>query len=292
MAKPGRPGAVDDGAEMNMTSQETKADPYAAQRARYEELYKRGKAARRDFGEAKGNPKELPNELLLWRESLPGGWGTSVAVPRGRTLRIVAGAATQGVSILLFRQAEPTERLNVGDTVKVQWSAKLHKGKLLYSDMGRVLASIADDSYGRHDALAGGSTAFTNAAKYGDASLRSTRGNFILLSAKHGLSKADIPPCVTLFAPVTVDASGRFEWTGPEAQPGDYVDLRAEMDVLVFLSNCSHPLAPGDYAPQPVDLLLWNSPEARADDFCRTSCEEARRGFDNTDALTGFKVEA
>ena len=273
---------------MDMTSQENaKVDRYAAQRARYEELYKRGKAARRDFSEARGNPKELPAELVLWRESLPGGWGASVLVPRGRTLRVVAGAATQGVSILLFRQTDPTERLNVGDTVKVQWSARLYRGKLLYSDMGRVLASITDDSYGHHDALAGGSTAFTNAAKYDDASLRSTRGNFILLAAKHGLSKTDIPPCVTLFAPVTVDVAGHLQWTPPVAKAGGHVDLRAEMDVLVFLSNCPHPLAPGAYAPEPVDLMLWNSPEAAADDFCRTSCEEARRGFDNTDALNG-----
>lgn len=277
---------------MNMASPETKADPYAAQRARYEELYARGKAARRDFSEAKGNPKALSADLVLWRETVPGGWGTSVLVPRGRTLRIVADAATQGVSILLFRQADPTERLNVGDTVKVQWSARLHKGKLLYSDMGRVLASITDDSYGRHDTLAGGSSAFTNASKYGDASLRSTRGNFILLASKHGLSKADIPPCATLFAPVTVDAAGRFTWTPPAAGEGDYVDLRAEMDILIFVSNCPHPLAPGGYAPGSVDLLLWNSPAAGDGDFCRTSGEEARRGFDNTDALTGFKVGA
>lgn len=274
---------------MNMTSQDnTKVDRYAAQRARYEELYKRGKAARRDFSEARGNPKELADDLVLWRESVPGGWGSSVLVPRGKTLRIVSGAATQGVSLLLFRQADPTERLNVGDTVKIQWSARLYRGKLLYSDMGRVLASITDDSYGRHDALAGGSTASTNAAKYGDASLRSTRGNFILLAAKHGLSKIDIPPCVTFFAPVTVDAAGHFEWTGSPALEGDYVDLRAEMDILVFVSNCPHPLAPGDYAPGPVGLMLWKSPPAEAEDFCRTSCEEARRGFDNTDALIRF----
>jgi urea carboxylase-associated protein 2 len=188
--------------------------------------------------------------------------------------------------------AEPTERLSVGDTVKVQWSASLHKGKLLYSDMGRVLVSITDDSYGRHDALAGGSSAFTNAAKYGDAALRNTRDNFILLASKHGLSKADIPPCVTFFAPVAVNEGGRFEWMPPPARESDYVDLRAEMDVIAFVSNCPHPLAPGAYAPTSVDLTLWASPLAGTDDFCRTSCEEARRGFDNTDALTGFQVEA
>ena len=258
---------------------------YAAQRARYEELYARGKARRRDFSEAKGNAKEISADLVLKREELPGGWGWSGLVKRGETLRIAVPAATQGVSVLLYRAADPTERFNAGDTVKIQWSASLYRGKLLYSDMGRVLAAVADDTFGHHDAIAGGSTAATNVEKYGDAMLRNTRDNFILLAAKHGLSKADIPPCLTLFAPVGVDAAGKLVWQDDVPAAGDYVDLRAEMDILVFLSNCPHPLSPGAYAPEPVDLTLWKSPPPGADDFCRTSSEEAIRGFDNTDAI-------
>jgi urea carboxylase-associated protein 2 len=271
---------------MNMASPEMgKSETYAAQRARYEELYARGRAARRDFAEAPGNPKEIAPELVRFRETLPGDWGTSMVVPRGETLRIIAGERCQGVSVLLYRLADMTERLNMGDTVKVQWSAALHKGKLLYSDMGRVLASITDDTFGRHDTLAGPSNAQTNLRKYGSDAGRHTRGNFILLAAKHGLSKLDIPPCVTFFAPVSVTEAGAFQWDNVSAASGDYVDLRAEMNVLVFLSNCAHPLAPGVVAPAPVELVRWASPAAGPDDFCRNSCEEAIRGFQNTDAL-------
>lgn len=277
---------------MNMTSPDSKKpDTYATQRARYEALYARGRAARRDFAEMAGNPANIADELIAARETLPANWGMSVIVPRGQTLRLVAGENTQGVSVLLFRADEMTERLNVGDTVKVQWSAKLHKGKLLYSDMGRVLASITDDTYGMHDALAGGSTAATNIKKHGHDLGRHTRGNFILLASKHGLSKTDIPPCVTFFAPVTVTESGTFAWVGPEVKSGDYVDLRAEMDVLVFLSNCPHPLSPSMSEPSPVNLIRWKSPDASPDDFCRTSCEEAIRGFENTDAFVAISAQ-
>lgn len=261
------------------------ADPRAAQRARYDELYRQGKARRRDFAEAKGNPASLPDAAVLRRETLPGGWGWSGLVRCGETLRIVNRTATQGVSLLLYRAADPSERLNVGDTVKIQWSARLHKGKLLYSDMGRVLASLTDDTFGHHDAIAGGSTAFSNARKYGDAMVRDTRSNFILLAAKHGLSKADIAPCLTLFAPVAVDSAGKLVWAAATPAPGDYVDLRAEMDLLVFASNAPHPLAPGTAEPEAVDLVIWRSPPPDAEDFCRTASEEARRGFDNTDIL-------
>ncbi|MDO8420927.1 MAG: DUF1989 domain-containing protein [Parvibaculum sp.] len=277
---------------MNMPSQETSnPDTYAAQRARYEALYARGRAARRDFSEMKGNSPVIADDLIAARESLPAGWGTSVFVPRGQTLRLVAGDRCQGVSVLVYRAGDLTERLNVGDTVKMQWSARLHKGKLLYSDMGRVLVSITDDTYGQHDALAGGSSAFTNLKKFDDTSGRNTRDNFILLAAKHGLGKSDIPPCVTFFAPVGVNALGLFEWNELAAQSGDYVDLRAEIDVLVFVSNCAHPLAPDTQTPSAVELLCWRSPVAGPDDFCRNSCEEAIRGFENTDALNASVAE-
>lgn len=257
---------------------------YEERKARYDALYKQSKARRRSFTEAIGNPSKIPTDLILREESLIGGWGWSGHVSRGQSLRLTLTAVAQGVSFLAFNAHENSERLNVGDTVKIQWSAALHKGKLLYSDMGRVLASMTDDTYGRHDALTGGSTPLSNYEKYQQAGLRSTRDNFILLAAKHGLSKIDIPPCVTFFAPVAVDNSGALQWQGPEAKAGDYIDLRAEQDLLVFLSNCPHPLSPGAYAPSSVHLTLWNAPVA-ADDFCRNASEEAIRGFENTDGF-------
>lgn len=255
--------------------------PYAAQKARYDRLFSGAQARRRDFGEATGNPDAIADDLVRLRESLPGGWGWSGLVARGDTLRIVNSGATPGVSVLLYNAADPSERFNAGDTVKIQWSAQLGHGRVLFSDMGRVLASITDDTFGRNDALTGGSSAATNGTTYGDSTLRNTRDNFILLAAKHGLTKRDIPPCLTLFAPVGVDADGAIGWQGPGAPAGARVDLRAELDLLVFVSNCPHPLAPGGSAPKDVDLVVWKSPPPGPDDFCRTATEEAKRGFEN-----------
>ncbi|MEX1154012.1 urea amidolyase associated protein UAAP1 [Parvibaculum sp.] len=255
--------------------------PYAAQKERYGRLFSGAKAKSRDFSEAKGNPAAISDDLVRLKETVPGGWGWSGTVARGDTLRIVNRAATPGVSMLFYNAADPTERFNAGDTMKVQWNARLGRGRVLFSDMGRVLASITDDSCGRNDVLTGGSTSATNAEKYGDGTLRNTRDNFILLAAKHGLTKRDIPPCLTLFAPVGVNADGAVQWEGPGALAGAYADLRAELDLLVFVSNCPHPLAPGSYAPKDIDLIIWKSPPPDADDFCRTATEEARRGFEN-----------
>ncbi|PKP78765.1 MAG: urea carboxylase [Alphaproteobacteria bacterium HGW-Alphaproteobacteria-3] len=255
--------------------------PYAAQQERYYRLFGGAKAKARDFSEATGNPKAIGDGLVRMKDTVPGGWAQALPLARGETLRVVNTQGTPGVSLVFYNAKDRSERFNAGDTVKIQWNARLSRGRVLFSDMGRVLASITDDTYGRNDALAGGSSQASNADKYGNAALRNTRDNFILLASKNGLDKRDIPPCLTLFAPVGVDGAGRFRWEGEGAAPGDHVDLRAELDLLVFISNAPHPLAPGDYDPKDIDLLIWKSPPPAVDDFCRTATEEAIRGFEN-----------
>ena len=256
----------------------------AANRQRYLELKSAGQAPARPL------PPNSPRGLLieparvLRRESIPGGWYASYALRRGQALRLGNPQGTPGVSLFAWNADETSERLNVGDTVKVQWSAELRKGRLLLSDMGRVLLSIIEDSCGAHDALVGGSTPASNEQKYGDASLRSTRENLVLAAGKLGQSRCDVGPCVTFFAPVATDASGRFHWQENRIGRGDFVDLRAEMNLLVAVSNCPHPLAPGVHAPDEIEVTLWNAPPPAPDDDCRTGSVEALRAFENTDA--------
>ncbi len=233
------------------------------------------------------NEKTLPGELIIAEDSIPPGWYWTGRVSRGQSLRIINEAATHGVSALFWNARDFSERYNAGDTVKVQWTAQLSRGKLLLSDMGRVLASITDDSCGFHDFIAGGSTRNSDSAKYGpDPTRRNSRENFVLAAGKHGMSARDVGPCVTFFAPVSVDEQGEFVWNSDALAPGQYVDLRAEMDLVVALSNCPHPLSPArEWQAQPVRFQIWRAPEAAADDLCRTVSEEAVRAFQNTDAL-------
>jgi len=232
-----------------------------------------------------GPAATLPETDIRHRESIPAGWYYTVRLRRGEALRLCNPSGTASVSAMLWNAAEPSERFNAGDTVKLQWSARLGRGKLLYSDMGRVLAAITEDTTGgRHDALTGGSTPASNLRRYGDASLRNTRDNFRLAAAKLGLSVRDIAPCITFFAGVRTDAEGRFVWHGAGTS-GEFVDLRAELDLIVALSNCPHPLDPRpDYGNAPVEVTVFRAPPPTADDLCRTSCEEAERGYDNNAA--------
>jgi len=219
---------------------------------------------------------------------IPAGWYWSRRVARGTTLRIINDHATPGVSALFWNASDTSERFNPADTVKVQWTARLGRGKLLFSDMGRVLASLTYSS-GWHDALVGGSTPESNERKYGvGTSARNTRDNFLLAAAKHGLGPRDVGPCINFFAPLTTDRSGRFVGRGKVSTEVITSIYAPEMDILVALSNCPHPLSPDrDWQPRPVRAILWESPMHDSKDLCRRSADEAIRAFENTDAYFG-----
>lgn len=263
-------------------------------RRKYLELKRAAQEAAQSLpkGKLPKNPRVLTRDLIVAEDAIPPGWYWTCRLSRGQSLRLVNDEATAGLSALFWSAQDPSERYNSGDTVKVQWTARLTAGRILLSDMGRVLASITADSCGYHDSVLGGSTRALDARKYGampqNPDARNSRDNFVLSAAKFGLSARDVGPCVTFFAPVVTDEAGAFHWKENALKPGDYVDLRAEMDLLVALSNCPHPLSPGTiWEAKPVRALIWRSPAAEPDDLCRVGTAEAVRAFENTDAFLG-----
>src|SRR6266480_1901646 len=198
-----------------MIAAQTKQEISELNRRRYEQLRAAGQEV---------TPNGLPEatsldaapiapDAVISREQVPAGWYTTVRLRRGEALRIVDDSGHSSVSLSGWRAEDLSERINCADTVKVQWSAAISKGRVILSDMGRVLLSVIEDTSGAHDLLAGGSTPGSTAAAYG-APTRNTHDNFLAAAAKIGLSLRDIPPCATFFAPVAVDADGRFAWNG------------------------------------------------------------------------------
>lgn len=256
-------------------------------RQRYEEL--KAEAAQVNAGRVAGtlarNPEILPDTVVLQRDEIPGGWYWTGRLARGQSLRLVNSHATPGVSVTLWNADDPSERFNHGDSVKLQWTVRLGRGKLLMSDMGRVLAAITDDSGAAHDPVLGGSTPGSNARKYGNAALRNARENFVLAAGKHGLSPSDIGSAINFFAPIVTDENGIFAWDESRVRAGDRVDLRAEMNLIVAVSNTPHPLSPGaTWRADPVAVVRWRSAAPADDDYCRRSTQEAVRAFENNDA--------
>jgi hypothetical protein len=175
----------------------------------------------------------------------------------------------------------PEERLNAPDTAKVQWSAFLGKGMLLLSDMGRALFSIIEDTSGHHDLIIGGSAPKPTKAKFGvEPFLKNSRDNFELALAKFGLGKESIVPSITFFAGVDVAPDGSLSFAREDGKAGDFIDLRAEMNVLVALSNCPHPLDPNPaFDAPPIEAMVWKDEAGAA---LSNDTVEAERAFTNT----------
>lgn len=237
---------------------------------------------------------DLDPATVRWIELFPGGGHWSYRLARGTTLRFIDMEGGANASVLLYRADEKLERLNVPDTLKAQHTAHLTTGHVLYSDMGRVLASFARDTVGWHDPLCGVSDAALVRRRYGghryqehrNAMHRNGKDSLLVEIGKWGLGLRDWVPNVNLFSKVTVDADGRFAFVPGHSTAGDFVELRLEMDVLVAISTAPHPLDPNpEYAPKKVAVVAWHSGTAPADDVCRLSCEENKRGYYNTELI-------
>jgi uncharacterized protein len=228
----------------------------------------------------------INSNLILLDEKLPGGAYWYGVIKRGNTLRVTDLEGSHGVSMACYNADSPIERLNVADTAKIQFNAFLKKGMVIYSDMGRILFSITEDTNGYHDLFCGCSNAASNKAKYGEGDFNNSRNNFLKALGKKGLTRKDLMPNINLFSRVAVLPDGALKYVEGQEKPGSFVDLRAEMNVLVILSNCPHVLHPStEYQPKSIQLTIWKSPTAASDDLCRNANEEVIRGFINTDAL-------
>lgn len=225
---------------------------------------------------------------ILFEELVPASAPWSHVLKRGTALRLtdIAGGANCGV--MLYNWENLAERYNMPDTLKAQHIARLTAGYVLYSDMGRILCSLTADSLGWHDAIGGYSHAAQVLAQYGEKtyqqarndSHRNARDLFLIELAKYGMSERDLVACVNLFSKVAVDDEGRLHWVPGHSATGAFVELRAEMNTLVILNTCPHPLDPATvYNPKPVALTVRRVPPPAADDPCRLSRPENARGF-------------
>ena len=231
-------------------------------------------------------------ERVLWEELVPGGAHWSGVLRLGNSLRITDLHGKANVSMLLYNQEEKTERYNMPDTLKAQHTAFLTQGNVCYSDMGRVLCSVADDSCGWHDTVCGVLDAEGLQLKYGQARYQEHRNGmyrngldgFLVELGKWGLGKRDVVANLNLFSKAAADEAGQLHFEISHRQPGQHVDLRFEMNVLVVLSTAQHPFDPSPVCdPKAVRLTAWRSGTAGADDICRLSSLENGRGLINTE---------
>jgi uncharacterized protein len=197
-------------------------------------------------------------------EVLPSGRGWSHIVRAGQTFRIVDLEGNQAVDTLFYSAADPSDRYSAVDTIREQGAIYLTTGTALLSTEGNVLLRIVADTCGRHDTLGGACAAESNQVRYAieKKHMHNCRDNFLLELAKygHGMTKRDLPSNINFFMNVPVTPDGGLSFEDGVSAPGRYVEMRAERDVLVLISNCPQLNNPCNaYNPTPVRLLVWDT---------------------------------
>lgn len=227
----------------------------------------------------------------IYKDTLPGGKHWSLLMRRGTTLTLEDVEGGANVGMLFYNPANPLERYNAPDTLKGQHTFKLTKGHCLYSDMGRIFCSIVDDTHGWHETVCGCSTKAHVAKRWGGINYQAARNDWqqnghdslLVEAAKYGLGRRDLAANVNWFSKVMVEDDGKIVFDPTAAQPGARVVLRFEMDTLVLIHTCPHPLNPAEEYPfKPVTYEISKAAPVTADDLCLNSAPENGRGFENT----------
>jgi len=224
----------------------------------------------------------------LYEEFLPGGWTWSHVVKTGTALRLTDVEGGACAAALFFNPLDTSERYNMPDTLKAQFTAKLTKGHALYSDMGRILFSVLEDEAGWHDPLGGLVDDALLERRYGakayqqfrNAFTRSGKRALLTELARHELGTRDLTTPVNFFSKVVVD-DGAMRWE-PQETKGRSVTLQAEMDVLVVIAATQHRLDPrADWEPRPVQIELLPSAVPQESNPAWAHSDQNKRGFHN-----------
>jgi uncharacterized protein len=196
---------------------------------------------------------------------VPAGEGWIGELPAGSVLRIVDLFGNQAVDTLFFDAHRYANRYSAVDTLRAQGSAYLGLGSRLLALDGEPLVTIVADTCGRHDTLGGACSQESNVVRYGEHTrhMHACRNTFLACALRwgRGLDKRDLAANVNFFMNVPLTSDGGLEFADGISAPGRHVELRAERDTLVLISNCPQLNNPcNGYDPTPIRLLLWPVP--------------------------------
>jgi urea carboxylase-associated protein 1 len=190
---------------------------------------------------------------------VPAGEPWSARIKTGDVLRLVDLEGRQAIDFLCYNASDPAERYNAANTIKLNQNIYLGKGCVLWSVRARAMMTIIEDSCGAHDTLYGCCSIEIDEVRFGKSNTQSCQSNFAAELAKHGLGEKDIVANVNFFMNVPVGVDGAVAIADGLSKPGDYVDLRAEMDLLVVISNCPERDNPAaGFKPTPVRAIVYS----------------------------------
>jgi uncharacterized protein len=206
---------------------------------------------------------ELAADSAVYRCVVPAGEPWIREIQRGQYFRIVDLGGNQAADTLFYNAHDYSDRYSAQDTIREQRNLYLTTGTRLMSSAGNVLLTIVADTCGRHDTLGGACATESNMVRYAleKRHMHACRQSFVraVMEWGHGMSKRDLTSNINFFMNVPVTPEGKLTFEDGVSEPGKYVEMRAEMDVLAVISNCPQLNNPCNaYNPTPIEVVIWD----------------------------------
>ena len=206
----------------------------------------------------------LQTDQTIDRQTIGAGDPWLYVLKKGQTLRILDLEGNQAVDTIFYNAHNPEERYSTTDTIRQQGNIYLSTGSKLISTEGNVMLTITADTCGRHDTLGGACAAESNPVRYAleKINMHNCRDNYLIALAESNfdMDKRDLTSNINFFMNVPVTPEGGLTFEDGISDAGKYVELKAEMDVIVLVSNCPQLNNPCNaYNPTPVEMLIWDA---------------------------------
>ena len=201
----------------------------------------------------------------IYEQVIPAGEGWIHLIRRGQYFRIVDLEGNQAADTFFYNANDYADRYSAQDTVREQGNIYLTTGTRLLSRFGTHLLTIVADTCGRHDTFGGACSNESNMVRYAidKRHMHACRSSFLkaALNWTHngGLTKRDLGSNINFFMNVPVTAEGKLTFEDGISEPGKYVEMRAEVDVIALISNCPQLNNPCNaYNPTPIEAVIWD----------------------------------
>jgi uncharacterized protein len=205
---------------------------------------------------------ELNPEQAIYNQVLAARQPWSRVIRKGQILKIIDLGGNQAVDILFYNAEDTSERYSAPDTIVHQGNIFITTGTQLMSNEGNVMMTVLRDECGKHDTLGGACSMESNSVRYGlhKKHLHACVENYLLELSQYEMNKRDLVSNINFYMNVPISEDGTLEIVDGISEPGKAVDLRAEMDTMVLISNCPQINNPCNaYNPTPIQLIVWDS---------------------------------
>jgi len=184
--------------------------------------------------------------------------GVSFTIKQGQIIRIIDVEGEQVADLYCFAKDEIEENLSSGHTTDYNGKLFLSTGDTLYSNRSNPMFTIVADQVGKHIMLYAPCSQVMFEKSYGVTEAHpNCLDNLVNILKSYGVQASQITIPFNIFMNIEINREGEIKIQSPVSKAGDYIELRAEMDMIVGVTACSAG-ACNNFEWTPIDVEIYS----------------------------------